>query len=251
MAKQKGFFNYSGRFRDKIGYVRKGKCFLRSVPEKVTQSTASIQASKRFGRYSRKGRMIRYAIYAELDVRCDSSHINRLTKALINATGDHAAIKGFRFNENAGIDRFFTIRPTFSGEGILHIPKQELLSYRDIHALEVKVIATRIDFHTGKVTGTDTHVMRLDMHTPFDGTNIPLNVPGEGTLIVTLQMMGMLKDGVSANKQYMAADIIAVVTPPLPKCIKVHTHPMQAISTESPHLPPSHADAYETIVKRE
>jgi len=225
MAVQEGFMPLSGKWGNQIGYVRDGKYFVRSAPRYVNQSRATKRAAKRFGRNSRKGRVIRHAFYEQLDVRCDSTHINRLNKVLIEAAGDAEAAKGFRFNSTVGIDRFFTIMPVLSRNGELHIPAQDIGQYGHFGTLEVKVIAVRIDFNTHKVTGTDAVTFGIDPKERFGGATIPLHVPGEGTLMLTLQIRGMLKDGPSGNKQYLAADIIAVIAPKPPKRIKVRTHP--------------------------
>ncbi len=80
--------------------------------------------------------------------------------------------------------------------------------------MEIKVIATRIDFTTHTVTGSDAAVTFIDLekpHTRISGLDIPMNVPGKGTLMVVLQVRLHMKDGASANRQCNAVDIIAVV----------------------------------------
>jgi len=225
MAEQTGFMPLSGKWGNQIGFVRNGKYFVRSAPQYVNQSRATKRAAKRFGRNSRKGRVIRHAFYGELDVRCDTTHINRMNKVLIEAAGDATATKGFRFNSTVGIDRFFAVTPVLSRNGELHIPAQDIGQYGNFTTLEVKAIAVRIDFNTHQVTGTDSVLLEIDPKERFGGATIPLHVPGEGTLMLTLQVRGMLKDGPSGNKQYLAADIIAVIAPKPPKRVKIHTHP--------------------------
>ncbi|TWV96896.1 hypothetical protein [Chitinophaga pinensis] len=173
----------------------------------------------------RQGRLIRHAFYPALDVRCDSSHINRLNKLLIQAAGDHTAVKGFRFNKTAGIDRFFSISPEIQGNDVLHIPAQHISQQHRFTALELKVIAVRIDFNSQQITGTDTVTIMIDSQEPFKGTDIPLYVVGEGTLLLTLQIRAIHDNGLSCNKQFLAADIIAVVPPSAPKRIRLlHIH---------------------------
>lgn len=238
MGKQRSIIRLSGRMGNVIGYERNGGFFFRSAPEHVNQTLSTRRASKRFGRYSRKGKVIRHAFYPALDVRCDTTHINRLNKLLIEANGDLMAIKGFRFNEAAGIDRFFSRKPYLSSTGILQIPAQEICRHKGITALAVKVIAVRTDFGTQQVTGTDTVDLMIDTRQPFAGAAIPLYVPGKGTLMLTLQVTGILKDVPSANRQYLAADIIAVVPPPRPKRKKMLTDPQHPLSSTHPGLPP-------------
>ncbi|PSL24433.1 hypothetical protein [Chitinophaga ginsengisoli] len=220
MAKQKSLFPYSGQLRDLIGYERNGEHFLRRRPEIVRQTAATRRAAQRFGVASRKAAMIRKAFYHELDIRCDNGHINRLNKLMINAAGNNTAITGFRFNQHAGTDRFFTVAPRLFRNEVLHIPPQILARYKGITMLEVKVIAARIDFNTHQVIGTETAMLMIDPRESFEGANISLNVRGEGTLVVALQVCGMYKNGPSCNRKYLAADIIAVAVPQMPECFK-------------------------------
>jgi hypothetical protein len=232
MARQNSLITFTGKLGDVIGYERNGKYFLRRMPEVVRQTTATRRAAKRFGMASRKAALIRNAFYDDLDIRCDSSHINRLNSMLITAAGNHEAITGFRFNQYAGTDRFFSVAPRLFRNGILHIPPQTLARCKDITTLEVKVIATRIDFGTCQITGTETAIMMIDPHQYFAGADVALDVPGAGTLIITLQVRGMLKDASSCNRQYLAADIIAVMEPQTTGSFTRHTYPQKAI----PHL---------------
>lgn len=217
MARQKSLFPYSGALRDLIGYERDGEHFVRRKPEFVRQTAATCRAAQRFGIASRKAALIRKTFYGDLDIRCDSGHINRLNKLLIKAAGNYEAVTGFRFNEHTGTDRFFTVSPRLFRNEVLHIPRQTLAQYNGITLLEVKVIATRIDFNIHHVTGTTTAILTINPREPFDGADLPLNVPGEGTLVITLQVRGMNKNGPSCNRRYLAADIIAVATPGMPE----------------------------------
>jgi hypothetical protein len=119
--------------------------------------------------------------------------------------------------------------PNVSREGILHIPAQALAQYKNVTTLEVKVIAARIDFITGHVTSTDTVVMMMDTREYFTGADILPDVPGTGTLMVTLQVRAMHKDGLSCNRQYQAADIIAVIAPHTTAVFHKPTYPQRAI----------------------
>jgi hypothetical protein len=214
MAKQVSLFPFTGRLGNVIGYCRHGDYFLRTMPEKVRQTAGTRRAAQRFGIASRNAALIRKAIIGELDIAFDSSYINQLNKTLIQAGGRvSAALKGFRFNTHTGIERFFTIAPALSGSDTLHIPPQTVSQYPGITALEVTVIATRISFGTQRIISTDTVQVRIDPMKPFTGTDITLNAPGEGTLLLTLQVKGLFNGLPSSNKKYLAADIIAVVEP--------------------------------------
>jgi hypothetical protein len=251
MARQQSIITFTGKLGQQIGYERNGKYFIRSAPQTVRQTTATRSAAKRFGIASRKSRLIRHACYHELDVRCDSSHINRLNSLLIADTGTHAAINGFRFNRQTGIDRFLTVKPTLSSNGELHIPAQDISQYGRCSALEIKVIAVRVDFDTRRVTGTDTFVTTIHPGKPFDGLTIPLFVPGEGTLILTLQVRGMRSDGPSHDQRYIAADIIAVILPKVAKRLKIRTHPQRIPACARTMYIPVHTHRYPGIIQLE
>ncbi|TWV98685.1 hypothetical protein [Chitinophaga pinensis] len=211
MAIQTSIIPFTGRLGNLIGYRRNGVYYLRSMPQKVRQTMATCRAAKRFGIASKRGALLRKAIYGELDIPCDSSHITRLTAALIH-TGVHniRALQGFRFNQSAAISRFFAVTPVFSEDGHLHIPAQTLPIFKGIRTWAVKVIATRIDFNTRKTTGTDIAGITIDPRVPFNGANLSVSAPGNGTLVVVLQVQACSDQHPSQNKQLLTADIIAV-----------------------------------------
>ncbi|SFO29388.1 hypothetical protein SAMN05428949_4821 [Chitinophaga sp. YR627] len=229
MAKQISFITFTGKLGNLIGYERGGKYFLRSTPEQVRQTPATRRAAQRFGLASSKAALIRHAFYDELDIHCDSGHINRLNKLLIKAAGNHAAITRFRFNQYTGTDRFFSIEPKLFRNGTLHIPAQSIHLHKDIAALEIKVIATRIDFNSKQICHTETVVMTIDPAVHFCGADVPLDITGTGTLVVTLQIRGLDKEGYS-RKQYEAADIIAVMEPHIPVFFSKPAYPSGILS---------------------
>jgi hypothetical protein len=214
MAKQNSLLSFTGKLGNIIGYYRNGKYFLRSMPEHVRQNTATRRAAYRFGIASKKAALIRHAVYNELDIHCDSSHINRLNKTLITAAGSNInCIEGFRFNQHTSAAQFFTIPPTLTPDGRLHIPPQTLPATRGISMLEVKVIATRIHFATQRVIETDTAMVMMNAREAFPGAMLAVNAPGKGTLVFTLQVRALSEDKTSASRKHFAADIIGVIAP--------------------------------------
>jgi hypothetical protein len=247
MAKQMSIIPFTGKLGQLIGYKRNGQYFLRSMPDSVRQTPASRRASRRFGIASAKGAFIRHAFYPHLDIRCDGGHINRLNKLLIAAGDRHANITGFRFNQHTGVDRFFTVAPLLLPNGILNIPAQTIIGHKGIIALEVKVIATRIDFISRRVAGSETVSLMIASDTSFEETNVSLDVPGEGSLVVAFQVRAMYKDGPSGNRQHMAADIIAVAASQVPQYAKKRTYPRRSILL--PDL--THPYAYPSVIQLE
>ncbi|ACU64561.1 hypothetical protein [Chitinophaga pinensis] len=243
MAKQTSIIQFTGRLGNMIGYYRKGDYFLRSTPDTVRQTAATQRAAQRFGMASKKGAFIRHAIYAALDVHCDSSHVNRLTKLLIPAAGNHInVIKGFRFNQHAGIDHFFPVAPFFSADNVLHIPAQTLRHYKGITMLEVKMIATRIDCKTHRIMGTQTTAFSIDATATFGGLMHPVAIPGTGTLIVTLQIRAFNGTSIIANKQHLVADIIAIQKPQIQETVctspatkTIIMHHEEQVQLHTPH----------------
>jgi hypothetical protein len=222
MALQTSIIPFIGRLGDIIGYCRDGKHYIRSMPKKVRQTKATRRAAKRFGIASKRGALLRKSVYTELDIPCDSTHVTRLTSALLNAGPNNLdSIRGFRFIQATGIERFFAVTPVFSEDGSLHIPAQALPQLKGIHAWEVKVIATRIDFKKHTTTGTDIAGITIDPREPFNGATLSVSVPGKGTLVVVLEVLAFRDQLPSQNKQHMAADIIAVQVPEndMQKCI--------------------------------
>jgi hypothetical protein len=221
MALQTGVFKFTGRLQNVIGYRRNGKYFFRSMPDKVKQTAATRHAARRFGMASRKGKLIRKAFRPYLDMRYDGTLVNRLNKLFIQSgTNGLQALRGFHFNRHTGLEKMFLVPPVFTVNGTLHIPAQELLPQgRNTH-LEVRLIATRIDFTTQRVLSTDVASALIDLNPdiPFNGMALSVPVEGEGTLMVVLQCRactacnGHLQP--SGDRRYMAADVISLLVPP-------------------------------------
>jgi hypothetical protein len=240
MAKQMSVIPFTGKLGSLIGYKRNGQYFLRSMPESVRQTAATRRASRRFGIASRQGAFIRHALYPHLDIRCDGGHINRLNKLFI-ASGDyHAAITGFRCNQYTGVDRFLTAAPRLLPNGILNIPAQTIAGPKGIAALEVKVIAIRIDFRSRQVVDSETVTLILNPDNTFEETNVSLDVPGEGSLVVVFQVKAMYQDGPSGNRQHMAADIIAVAAPQVAQYANKRTYPRRTMLLPDLTYPPTY-----------
>ncbi len=207
---------FTGRIGNLISYKRNGKHCLRSVPEKVRQTDNTRQAAKRFGAVSRKGALIRSAITPELDIYPDSYLVNRLNSYIMKAgRNNHAGLVNFRFNGYTGLDKLLTQPPVFSKDGTLRIPAQRLEAYSNLYGsakqLEVKLIATRIDFTTRSITGSEAVTMTIDLEQPFNGAEMSIDVPGKGTLLVVVQARQFVKDGDIRDRKWYAADIVAVV----------------------------------------
>ncbi|HJT73083.1 MAG TPA: hypothetical protein VJ720_03670, partial [Chitinophaga sp.] len=115
--------------------------------------------------------------------------------------------------------------PWLSADGILHIPAQALPLFKDITSLEVKVIAARINVTTHQVVDRESHILIVDAREPFNGAALPVDVPGNGSLVVTLQVRGMKDNIPSRNTRYLSADIVAVQPPQTLEVFHKQTYP--------------------------
>ena len=218
MALQTGLFKFTGQLDNVIGYRRNGKYFLRSAPDKVRQTAATKRAARSFGIASAKGKLLRRALRPYLNMRPDGTLINRLNKLFIQAERTtFPNLQGFHFNKHTGLEKLFTLPPVFTTNGTLHIPAQELLPQGKATHIELRLIATRIDFTAHRVLSTDvsTAIIHLDPDELFNGMALNVPVDGEGTLIVALQYRSYtICNGnlsFSGDRRYMAADVINVV----------------------------------------
>ncbi len=217
MAILNSLIPFTGRLGNIISYQRNGKHCLRTVPDKVRQTDNTRRAAKWFGAASRKGALIRSAFVPELDIHPDQFLVNRLNSYIVKAgRNNHAGLVNFRFNGHTGLSKFFGQRPVFSKDGKLHIPPQSLPVCEEAVRMEIKVIASRIDFSTRTVTGTDSARISIDLNQPrqhfhqFEGADLWVNVPGKGTLVVVVQLKFFWEDFDIRDRKFEVADIIAV-----------------------------------------
>lgn len=224
MAKQTGLLTFTGKLGNVIGYRRNGNYFMRAMPEKVSQTIATRQAARNFGVASRKGKLIRRVITPHLNVK-DSSLVNRLNKALVQAGGNCLqGIKGFRFNRYAAIDQFFSKQPVITSKGSLIIPAQPLPVTGTATHLEIKFIAARINIKEQRIVRNTSSSIIIDLTAPFNGAELEAHVPGTGTLILVLQTRTYNGHEATGNRRFIAADIIGILPfrPPKKKQTKIN-----------------------------
>lgn len=231
MARQTSLITFTGKLGNVIGYQRKDQHFLRSAPETVRQTENTRRAAQRFGIASKKSALIRHAFYGQMEGVPDGTHVNRLNKAFIMNGRDHeTALKGFRFNQQTGIDRFFSTAPACSTEGLLHIPAQMLPEFKGCTALELKVMTATVNFGTQHVIHTNIHILTLKPGEYFAGTMLQIDQSSTGVLVVTIQVRALRQGVPSCDKKYMAADIIAVITPERERPFHKTAHVQQPFS---------------------
>ncbi|WP_127125376.1 hypothetical protein [Pseudoflavitalea rhizosphaerae] len=211
MAIQSGKIRFTGSIGDLIGYYRKGVHCLRSRPLEVKQTANTKQAAHRFGIASRTGKMIRQAFSPYLSGKHDGDWGNRLNKILIGPGIEK--LKGYRFNQQAGIAQFLQ-SPVLGPDNILRIPQLHKPGHRKITHIEIKVIAIRLDTVSGQVTNTVSHNYMHDLKKEFRGIEFDTSVPGNGTLMIALQVNPYQQALPLYDKRYLATDLIAVSMPP-------------------------------------
>ncbi|MEZ2446188.1 hypothetical protein AB6805_30960 [Chitinophaga sp. RCC_12] len=218
MGKQVGVISFTGKLGNLIGYRRNGQYFVRTMPETVRQTAATRHASRDFGIASRKGKLIRQAVTPHLDINRDGSLVNRLNKTLISAGKDQLQmLTGFRFNRHAGVEQFFCQQPVISPAGVVTIPAQTLRPEGTATHLEVKAIAVRVSFLERRIIGSRTATVMIGMDTPCRDMELDVTLPGKGTLLVILQVRSFNGSLASANRRFIAANIVTVVTPAVTK----------------------------------
>jgi len=223
MATQASILQFTGKLGNLIGYRRNGRYFMRSMPETVQQSPATRRAATHFGAASRKGKLIRRAFLPLLQINPDGSFGNRLNKALIQ--GSLPELQGLRWNKHTGISSFFSCPPERSPNGSWKIPAQILPPAGTATHLEVSLMAVRINFTERRITGRHTVSLMIDLSQPFAGAELNAHLPGNGTLILLLEVRTLQGKIASADRRYMAADILHVATATKQKKVKTPAVP--------------------------
>ncbi|KAA2238895.1 hypothetical protein F0L74_22025 [Chitinophaga agrisoli] len=137
------------------------------------------------------------------------------------------SLKGFRFNPHTGLEGILNQPATYTPEGILQIPAQLVRMPQKATHMEVHAIAVRINFAERCITGIDESLEVIQLDTsckgqdqPFNGLDLPLSVPGKGTLFVVLQLRACTSCNGEVypfhDRRYMAADIVTVIPPVVP-----------------------------------
>ena len=126
-------------------------------------------------------------------------------------------LTGFRFNRHAGVEQFFCQQPVTSPAGVVTIPAQTLRPEGTATHLEVKAIAVRVSFLERRITGSRTATVMIGMDTPFRNVELDVTLPGKGTLLVILQVRSFNGSLPTANRRFIAANILGVFTPAVTK----------------------------------
>lgn len=269
MARQKGFFPYSGKLRDQVGYYRRNKkgqkeWWTRRAPDHVRQTSATRSAATDFGTASKCSRLVRHALRPWLQHYGYHFDHNRLNKAfidVINADKDHKtgfkvpghhnmqSLCGFHFNGIKATHEYLTGNPTVTRESdntatillpAIHISNKQ--AYKNITHITVKAIALSVNFSQNNAilnTSETVTIKRSDKHQA-----ITLTLPSheEQTLIMLEIQCGYeINDHmeISANAHTAAMDIIAVLPAHEPqKTKRIYSNKTPKLHTIPYYCPP-------------
>lgn len=241
MGKQTGVMRYTGKIDRLIGYNYKGKPCVRSMPENVNQSEFTKLASTDFGTASKAGKLVRYALKQELSIRHDNDLTNRLNSRLMKVlyAGDQQRgnrhfkrktldlLTGFKLNDHTELGKLLPFKPGVVQDkkslriAIPAIEAGNILHAKNTTHIEIKAIATGVNFNEGGYQQAVSDAVMIDLRMPSEATELVLPFKaGENETIVVLQVKAFREEEgkilASGNRKFFAADIIDII-PSLPE----------------------------------
>lgn len=270
MARQMGPFYFTGTYNGMVGYKVGNEYFFRSIPDHVTQTTATKKAAEDFAAASSCGKMIRQALHKVMDLKQEHQLTNRLNKVMakvIRRDTAHQAgsrlvlpehlevLKNFSFNSETKLDN---VLPGIEAEIeqsafiTVSIPTVAKIkrTKRTTH-IEIKAIAISANFARGTCKQTSSEAVMIDVNQPWKTLELTMPRPGKDHTLVILQVRAFEKVNggmtVFSDKNYCAADIIAVM-PPLP-VVKVKTNSKPSLKKIPSYK--HHYNGTRTILQRE
>lgn len=241
MGKQTGIVRYTGKVGKLCGYYHKGKLCFRSLPEQVNISEATRLAATDFGTASKAGKLVRYALKQELNIRHDSDLTNRLNTSMLKVlyAGSQQkgarrigrkqlnALAGFKLNEVTELGKLLPFTPqVVQDKKSLRIAIPAMAAGAIHHAknsafIEIKAIATALNFEEGGYRQAASDKVMIDLRKPAEATELVLPfTAGDAETFVVLQVRAFSEEGgrlyASGNRKFYAADIIDII-PSLPE----------------------------------
>ncbi|MCF6406359.1 hypothetical protein L3C95_25915 [Chitinophaga filiformis] len=252
MSRQTGFFPYSGKLKDRVGYYRKNKkgekeWWTRQAAEHVRRTAATKRAATDFGTACRCSRLVRHALRPWLQYYGYHFDHNRLNKAFINLVKADTAhktgfklpthqnmqsLRGFHFNTVKTTHDFLTGTPVITNENGnrtavllpgIHISNAK--RYKGITHITVKAIALPFNFRQNTTAAVASETITIKRNNAPQPITLTLPASKEQTLIMLEIQCGYEINGsivISPKKETAAIDIIAVL--PARKTPKVKTN---------------------------
>lgn len=270
MAQQMGAFPFVGTFNGVVGYKVGNKYFFRSIPDHVTQTSATKLAAEDFGTASSCSKLIRQALHQAMDLKQEHRLTNRLNKVMakvIRKDATHQAgsrlvlpehltmLKNFSFNKETKLDNVLLgIEADIEQAAFItvSIPTVAKVKHtrRTTH-VEIKAIAISANFARGTFSQTTSEAVLIDVRQPWKALELTMPRPGKDATLIILQVRALEKVNgelsVFEDKKYCAADIIAVM-PPMPVMkMKANSKPSLKKIPEIKH----HYNGTRTIPQRE
>lgn len=241
MGKQTNIVRFTGKVGNVVGYYHKGKLCFRSLPEQVNISEATKLSATDFGTASKAGKLLRYALKPELNIRHDSDLTNRLNVSLLNVlyAGDQQrgsrrilrknldVLAGFKLNNATELEKLLPFKPqVVQDRNSLRIAIPAIAAGNILHAkntthVEIKAIAVGLNFNAGEHQQAISDKVLIDLRKPAEATELVLPFKaGEDETIVVMQVKAFREEGgkmyALGNRKFFAADIIDII-PSLPE----------------------------------
>lgn len=238
MARQMGPHFFVGNYNGMVGYKVGDKYFFRCMPDQVTQTKATKKAAGDFSAASSCGKLIRHALHQAMDLKQEHRLTNRLNKVMAKVIRQDTArqagsrlvlpehlnlLKNFSFSSETKLDNVLLgIEADIEQSAFITVSIPTIVNIkrtkRTTH-VEIKAIALSADFAKGICKQTSAEPVLIDVSQPWKALVLTMPRPGKDATLVILQVRAFeLVNGeisVFADKNYCAADIIAVL-PPLP-----------------------------------
>jgi hypothetical protein len=230
MARQEGPFYFTGEYNGVIGYKVGNEYFFRSIPKVVHQTAATKKASEDFGTASSCGRVIRQALHQVMDLPQDRFLTNRLNKIMAKVIRlgnrmvlpEHLSIlKTFSFNKEVKIDSVLLgVQAITEQQDQIFVSLPSVAKIKRTHNtthIEIKAIAISANFAKGTYKTSTSEAVMINAREAFQPLELTMPRPGSGATMVILQVRAFEKEKeeytLLSDKQYFAADIIAVLLP--------------------------------------
>ena len=236
MARQMGPFFFVGAYNGMVGYKVGDKYFFRCIPDHVTQTTATKKAAEDFSAASSCGKLVRQALHQAMDLKQEHQLTNRLNKVMAKVVRRDTArqagsrlvlpehldvLKNFSFNSETKLDNVLLgIEADIEQSALITISIPTVAKIkrtkRTTH-VEIKAIAISANFARGICKQTCSEAIMVDVSQPWKALELTMPRPGKDATLVILQVRAfeLVNGGMSvfSDKNYFAADIVAVMPP--------------------------------------
>ncbi|MGX5818185.1 hypothetical protein ACWKWU_08320 [Chitinophaga lutea] len=262
MAKQTGFFKFTGKLGGVVGFRLGNEYYLRSMPEQVRQAPRTRISSRYFGQASNMGAIIRQALSSHLEVPRESSLTNRFNQSLLKILREDdlhrqrrfiprhfSTLKGFTFTPWADIDHALVHAPVVlrSPEGKIHVSLQGLhehaLNPKATH-VRIQALALSVDTKNPSAKTYASAPLIVAIGQVAEPCELIIDAPATSLHCIILQVTSLELQGDTLyplqNRKYSYGAIIAVLMPEKDHATTVrpvYNDPAHARKTALPFVP--------------